>query len=547
MSKFKMRFIWVPLLIVLALLVGVYIGQRSSSINFLKALQSYQFSKVDRLVSLIDQQYVDSVDTDKLIEEAIPTIVNELDPHSVYIPAKDLQATNEQLEGSFSGIGVSFNIQKDTIMVISVIAGGPSERIGLLPGDRIVEINDSTFTGDAVSNDAVMKKLRGEKGSTVKLGIKRNSSDEILDFEIVRGDIPVNSVDASFLIDNNIGFIKISKFGRTTYEEFVTALAKLSIMGAKSYIIDLRGNSGGYMDMAINMVNEFLPKDMLIVYTEGKSMPRSDVFSNGAGSFTDTPVVVLIDEWSASASEIFAGAIQDNDRGLIIGRRSFGKGLVQQQFPFADSSAIRLTIARYHTPSGRSIQKEYEMGKGEDYQMDLINRFEHGEFYSKDSIKQNDSLQYKTINGRTVYGGGGIMPDVFVPHDTTGITSYLNEVVNKGLIYQFAFNYSDKNREKLSEFKTYDEIQSYLNKQPLLDQFTSFAASKGVKRRPVYIRISKDIIIKQIESYIIRNITNEENFYRSFYRDDENLQEAIERIKNNQTIPQIEIIQSDNI
>ncbi len=540
MSKFKMRFIWVPLLIVLALLVGVYIGQRSSSINFLRALQSYQFSKVDRLVSLIDQQYVDSVDTKKLIEEAIPTIVNELDPHSVYIPAKDLQATNEQLEGSFSGIGVSFNIQKDTVMVISVIAGGPSERIGLLPGDRIVEINDSTFTGDAVSNDAVMKKLRGEKGSTVKLGIKRNSSDEILDFEIVRGDIPVNSVDASFIIDDNIGFIKISKFGRTTYEEFVTALAKLSIMGAKSYIIDLRGNSGGYMDMAINMVNEFLPKDMLIVYTEGKSMPRSDVFSNGAGSFTDTPVVVLIDEWSASASEIFAGAIQDNDRGLIIGRRSFGKGLVQQQFPFADSSAIRLTIARYHTPSGRSIQKEYEMGKGADYEMDLINRFEHGEFYSKDSIKQNDSLQYQTINGRIVYGGGGIMPDVFVPHDTTGITSYLNEVVNKGLIYQFAFNYSDKNREKLSEFKNYDEIQSYLNKQPLLDEFTAFAASKGVKRRPVYIRMSKDIIIKQIESYIIRNITNEENFYRSFYRDDKNLQEAIDRIQNNQTIPQIE-------
>ncbi len=547
MSKFKMRFIWVPLLIVLALLTGIYIGQRRTNNSFIKALQSYQFSKVDRLVSLIDQQYVDSVDTKKLIEDAIPTIVNELDPHSVYIPAKDLQATNEQLEGSFSGIGVTFNIQKDTIMVVSVIAGGPSERIGLMPGDRIVEINDSTFTGDVVTNDGVMKRLRGEKGSTVKLGVKRNTSEEILDFEIVRGDIPVNSVDASFLIDDNIGFIKISKFGRTTYNEFVTALAKLSSMGAKSYIIDLRGNSGGYMEMAINMVNEFLPKDMLIVYTEGKNMPRNEVFSNGAGSFTDTPIVVLIDEWSASASEIFAGAIQDNDRGLIVGRRSFGKGLVQQQFPFSDSSAIRLTIARYHTPSGRSIQKEYEMGKGDDYGMDIINRFQHGEFYSKDSIKQNDSLQYQTINGRTVYGGGGIMPDVFVPHDTTGITSYLNEVVNKGLIYQFAFNYTDKYREKLSEFKTYDEIQSYLNKQPLLDEFTAFAASKGVKRRPVYIRMSKDIIIKQIESYIIRNVTSEENFYRSFYRDDKNLQEAIDKIKNKQTIPQIEIIQSDNI
>ncbi len=543
MSKFKMRFIWVPLLIVLALLSGIYIGQRRSNNDFLRALSSFQFSKVDRLVSLIDQQYVDSVDTKKLIEDAIPTIVSELDPHSVYIPAKDLQATNEQLEGSFSGIGVTFNIQKDTIMVVSVIAGGPSERIGLLPGDRIVEINDSTFTGDVVTNDGVMKRLRGEKGSTVKLGIKRNSSKDILDFEVVRGDIPVNSVDASFLIDGNIGFIKISKFGRTTYDEFVTALAKLSSQGAESYIIDLRGNSGGYMDMAINMVNEFLPKDMLIVYTEGKSMPRNEVFSNGSGSFTQSPVVVLIDEWSASASEIFAGAIQDNDRGLIVGRRSFGKGLVQQQFPFSDSSAIRLTIARYHTPSGRSIQKEYEMGKGDDYQMDLINRFEHGEFYSKDSIKQNDSLQYKTISGRTVYGGGGIMPDVFVPHDTTGITSYLNEVVNKGLIYQFAFNYTDKYREELSKFKTYDEIQSYLNKQPLLNEFTAFAASKGVKRRPVYINMSKNIIIKQIESYIIRNVTSEENFYRSFYRDDKNLQEAIEKIKNKQTIPQADNIQ----
>ncbi len=543
MSKFKMRFILVPLFIVLALLTGIYIGQRRSNNDFLRALSSFQFSKIDRLVSLIDQQYVDSVDTKKLLEDAIPTIVSELDPHSVYIPAKDLQATNEQLEGSFSGIGVTFNIQKDTIMVVSVIAGGPSERIGLLPGDRIVEINDSTFTGDGVTNDGVMKRLRGEKGSTVKLGIKRNSSKEILDFEVVRGDIPVNSVDASFLIDGNIGFIKISKFGRTTYDEFVTALAKLSSQGAESYIIDLRGNSGGYMDMAINMVNEFLPKDMLIVYTEGKSMPRNEVFSNGSGSFTQSPVVVLIDEWSASASEIFAGAIQDNDRGLIVGRRSFGKGLVQQQFPFSDSSAIRLTIARYHTPSGRSIQKEYEMGKGDDYQMDLINRFEHGEFYSKDSIKQNDSLQYKTINGRTVYGGGGIMPDVFVPHDTTGITSYLNEVVNKGLIYQFAFNYTDKYREELSKFKTYDEIQSYLNKQPLLNEFTAFAASKGVKRRPVYINMSKNIIIKQIESYIIRNVTSEENFYRSFYRDDKNLQEAIEKIKNKQTIPQADNIQ----
>ncbi|MEG1586676.1 MAG: S41 family peptidase, partial [Bacteroidales bacterium] len=468
MSSNKGKFVWMPVLLALAVILGIYIGKIVNQDPIGMALQKRQTSKIDMLLNTIQNQYVDSVNTEKLVEDAIPTIVNELDPHSVYIPAKDLEATNEELEGSFSGIGVSFNIQNDTIMVISVVPGGPSEKIGLMAGDRIVQINDSAFTGKDVTNERVMKTLRGPKDSQVKVGIKRNTAKEILSFDITRGDVPVNSIDAAYVIDNKTGYIKISKFGRTTYNEFVSALAKLNKEGAKEYIIDLRGNSGGYMDMAINMVNEFLPKDELIVYTEGKALPRNEAFSNGTGAFQNAPLTVLIDEWSASASEIFAGAIQDNDRGTIIGRRSFGKGLVQQQIPFSDGSALRLTIARYYTPSGRSIQKEYKLGKGEDYGMDIINRYSHGEFYSKDSIHLNDSLKYQTRMGRTVYGGGGIMPDIFVPSDTTGVTSYLNSVINSGLLYQFAFRYADEQREELIKYKTYNDLMNYLNSQPLL-------------------------------------------------------------------------------
>ena len=378
MNDNKKKYVWMPVLLALAIVIGVFIGTSLNQkvLNLSRPLTNRPAGKLDMIINTNQNQYVDSVNAGQLIEDAIPTILNELDPHSIYIPAKDLEATNEELEGSFSGIGVQFNIQNDTVMVVSVIPGGPSEKIGLMPGDRIVTINDSVFTGKEVSNERVMKMLRGKKNTPVKVGIKRNTAKEILDFEIIRGDIPVNSVDAAYLMNDSIGYIKISKFGRTTYDEFVGSLAKLSSEGAREFIIDLRGNSGGYMDIAINMVNEFLPKDRLIVYTDGKSMPRSEAFSNGTGAFQKTPIVVLVDEWSASASEIFAGAIQDNDRGTIIGRRSFGKGLVQQQIPFTDGSAMRLTIARYYTPSGRSIQQEYEMGKGDDYSMDILNRSE---------------------------------------------------------------------------------------------------------------------------------------------------------------------------
>lgn len=537
MNNKKSKYVWMPVLLAIATAAGVYIG---ASVNVPAATvmgSRLGASKLDALLGTIQRQYVDSVNTDKLIEDAIPTIVNELDPHSVYIPAKDLEATNEELEGSFSGIGVQFNIQNDTVMVVSVVPGGPSEKMGLMAGDRIVAINDSAFTGKDVTNERVMKTLRGKKDTEVKLGIKRNTSKDILDFTIIRGDIPVNTVDAAYMLNDSIGYIKINKFGRTTYNEFVGALAKLSSEGAKEFMIDLRGNSGGYMDIAINMVNEFLPKDRLIVYTEGNSVERADAVSNGHGSFQDAPVVVLIDEWSASASEIFAGAIQDNDRGTIVGRRSFGKGLVQQQIPFNDGSALRLTIARYYTPSGRSIQKEYEMGKGGDYNMDIINRYSHGEFYSKDSIKVNDSLAYKTILGRTVYGGGGIMPDIFVPSDTTGVTTYLNSVINSGVLYRFAFTYSDENRDKLLKYTTYDDLIRYLQSQNLLEKFIAFAETQGIRRRPVYINISKGIINRQLEAYIARNILGEEAFYKTFFRDDKTIGQASDILKKGESFP----------
>ena len=486
---------------------------------------------------LINTQYVDSVNIDSLTEKVMPKIIGELDPHSSYIPAEDLEMVNNDLEGSFSGIGVQFSILNDTIMVVDVISGGPSERAGMLAGDRIVAVNDTAFTGKEVTNERVMKHLRGPKYSEVKLTIARPLSDDLIDIVVTRGDIPVNSVDVAFKANDEIGYIKVSKFGKNTYSEFLNALAQLSIEGSSKFIVDLRGNSGGYMESAINMVNEFLPAGYMIVYTKGNSSPMNEVFSNGIGSFQDNQIVVLVDEWSASASEIFAGAIQDNDRGLIIGRRSFGKGLVQQQIPFNDGSAIRLTIARYYTPSGRSIQKEYKMGDVENYEKDLLNRFEHGEFDSKDSIHVNDSIKYKTLYGRTVYGGGGIMPDIFVPRDTSAYSPYLTQIVNNGIIYQFAFKYSDENRELLSKFKSAKSLVLYLKKNNILDEFVEFAASKGIKARPVYINISRKEILNSLYANITRNILGDKAFYPIALMNDETFLKAIEILNENKGFP----------
>lgn len=531
----KFRIIY-PILLAVAIVVGIYIGNSYNN-SSISQLSNFGGNKINGLLYLINNEYVDSVNVDSLTEKVIPKIIGELDPHSSYIPAEDLEMVNNDLEGSFSGIGIQFSILNDTIMVVDVISGGPSERAGILPGDRIIAVNDTSYTGPTVTNERVMKYLRGPKNSDVKLSIKRNSSKEVLDFIVTRGDIPVNSVDVAFRPNEEIGYIKISKFGRNTYAEFLNALAKLSIEGASKFIIDLRGNSGGYMESAINMVNEFLPAGYMIVYTKGNASPMSEVFSNGVGSFQQNQIVVLVDEWSASASEIFAGAIQDNDRGLIIGRRSFGKGLVQQQIPFNDGSAIRLTIARYYTPSGRSIQKEYKMGDTENYEKDLMNRFEHGEFDSKDSIHLNDTIKFKTLYGRTVFGGGGIMPDVFVPRDTSYYSPYLTQVVNNGIIYQFAFKYSDENREALSKFNSTKSLLVYLKGDKILDKFVEFAKEKGIKARPIYINTSRKEILNNVYANIARNIMGDEAFYPIILMNDETFLKAVEVLNDNKGFP----------
>ncbi len=535
----KKSIVWLPFIIAISIIIGIFIGLKYNASTPPKSTNiQISRNKIDNLLDIIDAQYVDTVDINDMIEEIVPQIIDELDPHSAYIPAKDLQSVNEELDGSFSGIGVQFSILSDTVTVVSVVPGGPSEKMGIMPGDRIIEVDDSAFVGkENVSNDKVLKKLRGAKGSKVKLGIARATSKDILHFEITRGDIPVHSVDVAFKVNNEIGYIKVNKFGRTTYNEFLTGLAKLKNQNADKFIIDLRSNSGGILEMAINMINEFLPAGQLIVYTEGKAFPRNEAISNGTGAFKNNQVVVLIDEWSASASEIFAGAIQDNDRGTIIGRRSFGKGLVQTQLPFADGSALRLTIARYYTPSGRSIQKEYEMGHGEDYEKDILNRFMHGEFDSVDSIKQNDSLAYNTLHGRIVYGGGGIMPDIFVARDTIGITPYFNEIVNKALIYQFAFKYSDENRELLSSYKDHNSLQKYLQSQNLLNEFIIYAEQKGVKRNSKEIKESASVINNHIEGYIARNIIGDDAFYPILLSIDKTFMKAVEVLNANKGFP----------
>ena len=526
--------------VVVAVLFGLFFGNlialKANRGNKIKNLTEYfsgSNSKVDEMLSLIDEQYVDTINIDSITDEVMGDLVSKLDPHSVYIPAKDLEAVNSELEGSFSGIGVQFNIQNDTVMIVSVISGGPSEKVGLMAGDRIVKVNDTIFAGkNVVSNEKVMKKLRGPKGTKVKLSVKRHGTKELLSYAITRGDIPVNSVAVAYIIEPGVGFIGLNNnFGKNTYDEFLHAIAELRAKGAKKYIIDLRENSGGLMDVAIRMINEFLPKGQMIVYSEGKAYPRYEAKADGSGSCISNELVVLIDEFSASASEIFAGAIQDNDRGLIIGRRSFGKGLVQQQIPFSDGSAVRLTVARYYTPSGRSIQKPYVKGDAKAYEEDIINRFNHGEFDSKDSVHVANTLKYKTLKGRTVYGGGGIMPDIFVARDTSKYTPYLTKVINYGYIYQFAFQYTDKNRTKLNGFKTWQDMDNYLTAENLLNEFTTFAAAKGVAPNVREIGISKELISNQIKAYIIRNILGDNGFYPILYKNDEAVKKALESLK----------------
>jgi len=519
------------LIVFLAVISGVLLGnllsRRANGLGFSRMLTH---SKVDDLLSIINAQYVDTVNVKELTEELMTDLTSKLDPHTVYIPASDLADVNSELEGSFSGIGVQFNIQNDTIMIVAVVSGGPSEKVGLLAGDRIVQVNDSSFVGKKITNEKVMKKLRGKKGTKVKLGIRRHGTKEILHYSITRGEIPVNTVDIAYMIQPGVGFIKVNKFGSTTYTEFLNSIATLRSHGAKKYIIDLRENSGGFMEQAVNMVNEFLPGGRMIVYSKGKAYPRSEAKSDGKGSCINQPIVVLIDEFSASASEIFSGAIQDNDRGMIIGRRSFGKGLVQQQLNLPDGSAVRLTVARYYTPSGRSIQKPYVKGKGQDYEMDIMKRYMHGEIDSQDSIHMAHKVKYKTFGGRTVYGGGGIMPDIFVPRDTSEYTPYLNKVINYGYLYQFAFQYVDRNREKLKTLKTWQQMDSYLTSQNLIPSFVAYSTSKGVVANKKQIDISKRFLLMQLKAYITRNILGDTGFYPMMYKDDKTVKRALETL-----------------
>lgn len=531
-------YIWLPLVIGLSIAVGILIGNVFSKFTPTRSFFGRGNDKLETIFDYISKSYVDTVNIDDLVERAIPTIISGLDPHSAYISAEDMMLTGDDLEGHFSGIGVEFMIQSDTVIIVNAISGGASEAVGIIPGDKIVTVNDSVFTGKWLTNEKVFRNLRGKKDTQVKLGIKRNTSPEVLNFTVTRADVPVKSVDAAYKIEGNIGYIKISKFGSQTYNEFISAIAKLKSQGCESFIIDLQQNTGGYMGAAIMMINEFLAGNELILYTEGRAYPREDVYSDNSGTCKSNQIAVLIDEGSASASEIFAGAIQDNDRGLIVGRRSFGKGLVQNQQVFKDGSAIRLTIARYHVPSGRCVQKAYEKGKGDEYSLDLMNRFNRGEFDNRDSIKVDNLPLFHTLAGRPVYGNDGILADVFVPRDTIGVNSYYLRIANAGLLREYAFVYTEANRTTLKNFKKWEDAAAYLEKQPLTDNLASYADSKGIRRRPYLIEEARQLLQTQMEALIIRNIFGDDGFYPIWQRDDSMIKKATELLKTNKATPQ---------
>ena len=502
---------FMPMLMALCVVVGIMIGTfyaNHFSGNRLNIINSGS-NRLNNLLHIIDDQYVDSVNINDLVEKAMPQILAELDPHSVYISAKDVQATNDELKGSFSGVGIEFTIREDTIHVQGVVGNGPAERAGIIAGDRIVSIDGKPFVGKVVTTEEAMRRLKGQKDSKVKLGILRYGSKMVKYFTVTRGEIQHKSISAVYMVDDSTGYIRIKNFGETTYPELIIALAKLSQQGFSNLIIDLRDNVGGYLQSAVQMANEFLPNNKLIVYTKGRKSPRQDYRSDGRGSYQKIPLVVLINEGSASSSEIFAGAIQDNDRGTLIGRRSFGKGLVQQQIAFPDGSMIRLTVARYYTPSGRCIQKPYTVGDDKGYEEDIMARYRHGEFFSQDSIKHTGPA-YHTGIGRPVYGGGGITPDIFVPEDTTNMTSYYKQAAMSGLILQFAFTYTDDNRLKMNNFKEMTALADYLRKQNLVDKFATYAEKNGLQRRNLMIRKSYGLLNKYINSRIIYNMLDEQ-------------------------------------
>lgn len=529
---------FMPLIMAVCVIIGIMIGSfyaNHFSGNRLNIINSGS-NRLSNLLHLIDDQYVDKVNIDSLVDVAIPQILADLDPHSVYISAKDAQAVADDLKGSFSGVGIEFTIRKDIIHVQNVVKNGPAQRAGILAGDKIVSVDGKPFVGKIVTNEEAMRRLKGPKDTKVKLGVMRYGQKAVKYFTVTRGDIPQKSITATYMLDKNTGYIKVKSFGETTYPEMLIALAKLSQEGFTNLVIDLRDNTGGYMNSAIQMANEFLPKDKLIVYTIGRKSPRQNFPSDGHGSYQKIPLVVLINEGSASASEIFAGAMQDNDRATIIGRRSFGKGLVQQQLSFPDGSMIRLTIARYYTPSGRCIQKPFTAGDNKDYEEDLLTRYQHGEFFSQDSIKHHGPA-YHTSIGRTVYGGGGITPDIFVAEDTLGMTSYYKQAAMSGLILQYAFTYTDNNRPKLNTYKDMMSLSKYLVSQNTVEQFAAYADHNGLKRRNLMIRKSHKLLERFINSRIIYNMLDDEAWTEYINADDPAIAKALSVFRENAAFP----------
>jgi len=535
-NKKNSRFM--PLAMALCVVIGILIGTfyaNHFSGNRLSIINSSS-NKLNNLLHIIDDQYVDTVNVNDLVENAMPQILAELDPHSVYISAKDVQIANDDLRGSFSGVGIEFVIREDTLHVQQVVSNGPAERAGVIAGDKVVTVDGKPFTGKTLTNEEAMHRLKGPKDTKVKLGILRYGEKKLRQIVVTRGEIPTKSVTASYMLDDKTGYIRIKNFGENTYPELLIGLAKLSQENFQSLCIDLRGNTGGYLQSAVQIANEFLPKNRLIVYTQGRKSPRQEYRSDGRGSYQQIPLVILIDEASASASEILAGAIQDNDRGTIIGRRSFGKGLVQQPIAFADQSMIRLTIARYYSPSGRCIQKPYTSGDNKDYEEDIMTRYIHGEFFSQDSIK-HEGKEYHTKNGRPVYGGGGITPDIFVAEDTTDVTSYYKQASMSGLIIMYAYSYTDENRGKLSKMDNVSEMAAYLKHQNIVDKFATYADKNGLRRRNLMIKRSHKLLERYIISRVIYNMMKEEAWIEYLNSDDPAITATLKVMREGKAFP----------
>ncbi len=546
MYKNSRSTVLLPLIVAGGIAFGIFLGQflgRSSAESDIKGiLRSLALpqNKISQTLSLIETQYVDSVAMDSLVERTLPVIVAELDPHSVYIPASEMAELNEPLDGEFDGIGVVFNMATDTVIVLNVIPSGPSDKAGVVAGDRIVRINDSLVAGQQIAQREIMRRLRGKRGTEVRLGLERRGIDELVEVTVTRDKIPIRSLTAALMLTDSIGFVKLDQFARTSYAELQAALSTLRGQGMNKLILDLRGNSGGFLDQAIEIANEFLPGGKLIVYTEDRKHERINQYSDGTGGSTDLDLAVLIDEGSASSSEILAGALQDNDRGTIIGRRSFGKGLVQQQIPYADGSALRLTVARYYTPTGRSIQKPYTSGNAESYEADIWNRYQHNELFTADSIRFDDSLRRETPGGKAVYGGGGIMPDLFVPLDTTELTKYYIEVSGRNILYRYTIEYADAHRKELNAVKTTADLKALLDgDKGLVDDFIRYAARKGVAPRYRDIARSRRLIEAQLKAYIGRNTSLEDSgYFLSIYPEDKVILRAIEELEH-PTIPTV--------